>query len=439
MRSFSIAGKLLVALALNATVLFAQSTFGSFVGTVRDPSGAAVAACKITVLNTATSATRTALTESNGDYNVVNLEPGPYEISMETPGFQRELFKNLELDARQTIRVNGKLIVATQSNTVSVEAVSEAPINTEGSSIAESKLGRELNDLPVAIASRAQGSTSAFTTLTTQPGVEIDNSGNLSVAGSKPSMLSVTIDGISSMSPRNSSPIAELFPSFDTIAEIRVSEINNSAEYGGVSDITTISKSGTNAFHGGVYENNQNTDFNARNTFSATVPKLDLNDFGGFIGGPVWIPKLYKGKDRTFFFASYEGLRLPSQQVLVESVPSLALRNGDLSAYSTPVLDPATGAPFPGNQIPASRITPLAAAAFKESVSLAKRWWSQRNREQLRHELWHTCHQRSGRRPRRSEDHDQSIRICSFQLQSKGGPIDPDRLGASWAFCQAGK
>ena len=225
--------------------------------------------------------------------------------------------------------------------------------------------GGELNDLPVAIASRASGSTSAFTTLTTQPGVEIDNSGNLSVAGSKPSMLSVSIDGISSMSPRNSSPISELFPSFDTIAEIRVSEINNSAEYGGVSDITTISKSGTNAYHGGAYENNQNTDFNARNTFSATVPKLDLNDFGVFLGGPVFLPKLYKGKDRTFFFASYEGLRLPSQQVLVENVPSLQLRSGDLSAYPGAILDPTTGAPFPGNQIPASRIAPLSAAALK--------------------------------------------------------------------------
>jgi len=194
--------------------------------------------------------------------------------------------------------------------------------------------------------------------------VEIDNNGNLSVAGSKPSMLSVSIDGISSMSPRNSSPISELFPSFDTIAEIRVSEINNSAEFGGVSDITTISTSGTNVFHGGAYENNQNTDFNARNTFSATVPKLDLNDFGVFLGGPVWIPKLYKGKDRTFFFASYEGLRLPSQQVLVESVPSLQMRSGNLSAYSAPVLDPGTGAPFPGSQIPASRISPLSAAAL---------------------------------------------------------------------------
>ncbi|MCU1263276.1 MAG: hypothetical protein JWO80_6161, partial [Bryobacterales bacterium] len=220
-------------------VALAQSTFGSFVGTVRDPSGSLVAACKITAFNPATAASRTTVTDSNGGYNLVNLEPGTYQITMESPGFQRQIYNNLELDSRQTIRVNGVLLLATQADTVNVSAVGEAPINTEVSNIAESKLGRELNDLPVAIGSRAAGSTSAFSTLTTQPGVEIDNNGNLSVAGSKPSMLSITIDGISSMSPRNSAPISELFPSFDGIAEIRVSEINNSAEFGGISDITT--------------------------------------------------------------------------------------------------------------------------------------------------------------------------------------------------------
>lgn len=169
----------------------------------------------------------------------------------------------------------------------------------------------------------------------------------------------MNIDGISSMSARNASPIAELFPSFDGIAEIRVSEINNTAEFGGVADITTISKSESNTFHGGVYENNQNTAYDARNTFSATVPKLDMNDFGGFLGGPVMFPRPDNGWDKTFFFVTYEGLRL------VESVPSVPLRNGDLSAYTKPVLDPSTGAPFVGNQIPQSRIAPLSQAVLK--------------------------------------------------------------------------
>jgi hypothetical protein len=295
---------------------------------------------------------------------VVNLEPGDYEITMEAPGFQKLARQNLQLLSRQTVRVDGAMALATQAQAVEVAVQAEAPINTEVSNIAETKLGRELIDLPVALGSRAQGSTSAFSTLTTQPGVEIDNNNNISIAGSNLDMLSMSIDGISTMSPRNSAPIAELFPSFDGIAEIRVSEINNSAEFGGISDVTTISKGGSNQYHGSIFENHQNSAFAARDTFSPTVPKLIMNDFGASFGGPISIPRLYTGKDRSFFFMDYEGLRLPRQRVLVESVPSLPLRNGDLSAYSGQVKD-LSGTPFAGNQIPASRIDPVSAGVLK--------------------------------------------------------------------------
>jgi hypothetical protein len=290
----------------------AQSTFGEFLGTVKDPSGAVVSGCAVTVKNLGTSTTRTATTDSSGSYTVVNLEPGNYEVVMEMQGFQKATHTNVQLLSRQTVRVDGAMALASQAQTVEVNVQAEAPINTEVSNIAETKLGRELIDLPVALGSRANGSTSAFATLTTQPGVEIDNTGGISVAGSKPSMLSMSIDGISTMSPRNSAPIAELFPSFDGIAEIRVSEVNNTAEFSGISDITTVSRGGSNQYHGGAFENHQNSAFAARNTFSATVPKLIMNDFGAFFGGPISIPRLYSGKDRTFFFATYESLRLPS-------------------------------------------------------------------------------------------------------------------------------
>ena len=343
----------------------AQSTFGSFVGTVKDPGGSVVAGCSVVVKNTGTAAVRKVTTSSTGDYTAPNLEPGTYEISIQMAGFQKTVYDNLPLQARQIVRVDGQLQLGAQSQIVEVSAAHEAPINTETSNIAETKLGRELIDLPVGIASRAAGSTSAITTLTTQPGVEIDNSGNISVAGAKASMLSVSIDGISTMSPRSTAPIAELFPAFDGIAEIRVSEINNTAEFGGISDITTISKGGTNNVHGGVFENHQNSALAARNTFSATVPKLIMNDFGAFFGGPVYIPKLYNGKNKTFFFVTFEGLRLPRETVLVQSVPSLALRSGDLSAYLPKVIKDLNGVPFPGNQIPPSAISPLSLAALK--------------------------------------------------------------------------
>src|SRR5437667_5933687 len=296
---------------LTLSVAHGQSTFGTILGTVRDQSGAVIAGCVITVENTGTSLRRSTLADENGSYTVPNLEPGTYKVTMAIPGFQIAEYTNIQLQARQTIRIDGQMIVASQTETVSVTAEAAPVINTEVSNIAETKTGRELVDLPVAITARSTGSTSPLSTLTSQPGVQTDASGNISVVGTKPSMLSTSIDGISSIGPRTSAPLAELFPSFDSIAEIRVSEVNNTAEFGGVSDITTISKSGTNQFHGGAYENLENTAMNARNPFSATVPKLNMNDFGGFAGGPVSFPRLYQGKDRTFFLIAYEGLRLP--------------------------------------------------------------------------------------------------------------------------------
>jgi hypothetical protein len=346
---------------------WAQSTFGEFTGTVHDPGGSVIPLCVVKATNVGTSAVRSVVTDSSGGYTLLNMEPGEYELSFEATGFQVTKVAGLILQARQDIRQDARLGLATQSQVVNVSEAAEAPINTEVSNIAETKVGRELTDLPVAIYSRSTGSTSAITTLTTQPGVETDASGNLSVAGNKPAMLTSSLDGISTISPKGAAPITELFPSFDGIAEIRVSEINNTAEFGGVSDITTISKSGSNSYHGGVYENLQNSYLNARNTFAATVPKLILNDYGGFLGGPVRVPKLYNGKDKTFFFMSYEGLQRPNQSIIIDSVPTAAMRTGDLSAYlpKTVVKNPfSSGAPFPNNQIPASLISPLSAAVL---------------------------------------------------------------------------
>jgi hypothetical protein len=356
-KRFRISGFLLGTLAFimpGSDRAIAQSTFGTILGTVRDASGAVISKSVVTVDNTGTSAHRAALTDSSGDYSVPNLEPGIYKVTIQAPGFQ-PFIHDVELTARETVRSDAQMAVAGQTQSVSVEAGGAPVVNTEVSNIAETKTGRELVDLPIAIATRASGSTSPISTLTTQPGVQTDASGNISVAGTKPTMLSVSIDGISSTG--RSGPLTEMFPSFNSIAEIRVSEINNSAEYGGVSDITTISKSGSNTYHGGAFENIQNSDMNARNLFATTKPVVKLNDFGAFGGGKIW-------KDRTFFFASYEGLRLPKQTTLTESVPSLALRAGNLSSYSTPVYEPGTGVPYPGNIIPQSVISPVAANAL---------------------------------------------------------------------------
>jgi carboxypeptidase family protein len=344
---------------LFCTSAFAQSTYGTILGTVKDPGGSVVVGAQILLTNQGTSAQRTAVTDGSGNYVLPNLEQGTYELTIQATGFQEIRDTSLILQARETMRVDGALKVAGQSQSVTVEAGAATVLDTDVSNLAETKTSIELIDLPVALTSRSTGSTSPMTTLTTQPGVQTDQSGNISVGGTTPSMLSMTLDGLSTMGTRAGAPLTELFPSFNGIEEIRVSEFNNSAEYGGISDIATVSKSGSNTYHGGFYDNWQNRDITAKNTFSLVKPALNMNDFGAYAGGPLSIPRLYNGHDRTFFFGSYEGLRLPSTTTVVESVPSLALRSGNLSAYSGQIYNPYTGAAYVNNQIPANQITPV--------------------------------------------------------------------------------
>ena len=322
---------------------YGQSTFGYVLGTVKDPSGSLVPTAKVTLIIAVTSSQRSTITKADGAYEFVSVEAGMYKITIEAPGFQITESQTFTLDARATGRLDMDLKVASQATSVNVEAVSI--VQTDASNVSETKGSLELTNLPVAITTRSQGSTSAFSTLTAQPGVQIDNNNNIIVAGATPSQISLTVDGISSVGPGSLGALAELFPSFNSIEEIKISESLNPAEFGGVADVTTVSKSGTNEFHGGLFENVQNTDFNAADTFSHVVTPVKLNNFGVYIGGPVIFPKLYNGRNRTFFFGSYEVLRLPKSFQFIESVPSVAMRSGDLTAYD-------------GTVIPKSQINP---------------------------------------------------------------------------------
>jgi hypothetical protein len=311
----------------------AQSTFGSIVGTVTDPTGAVVPRAQVELTNTGTTAKHTATTDASGNYAFNNIDVGSYSLTIKAAGFETESVPEVVLTARETRRVDAALKTGAESQTVEVIGQLENVITTDVSNLAVTKTGDELVDLPVAIYSRSTGSTSPISTLTTEAGVQTDDSGNLEVMGTTPALLSVTVDGISSVGVEYSGPVNEMFPSFNSIEEIRVSESNNNAEFSGVADITTVSKAGTNKYHGGVFENNENSVYNANDPFALSKPKIIMNDFGGTMGGPLSIPRLYNGKDTTFFFASYEGLRLPRETPIVASVPSIQMRNGNLTSY----------------------------------------------------------------------------------------------------------
>ena len=323
----------LVLAATSSTL--AQSTFGTILGVVQDSSGAVVAGATVTLTNTGTTAQRTAITDSAGEFTFSNIDVGTYSVSAAAAGFEKFNQPNIVLTARETRRIEAKLQPGAENQTMTVTAQAENVIQTEVSNLAETKLGEELTNLPVAIYSRSTGSTSPIDTLTTEAGVQTDDSGNLSIMGAPAPLLSVTVDGISSVGVEYSGPINEMFPSFNSIEEIQISESNNNAEFSGVADITTVSKAGTNQYHGGIFENLENTAFNAGDPFTGQTPKIIMNDFGATLGGPVKIPHLYNGRDKTFFFISYEGLRLPRETPIISTVPTDAMRAGNIQGYLT--------------------------------------------------------------------------------------------------------
>ena len=310
---------------ISSTPAIAQSTFGAVIGTVSDTSGAVVKGASVTLVNVGTSAHKEMVTDENGSFSFINLEAGKYSLTVQAPSFQKVEITDLQLQARETKRVNANLKAGATSETVDVQGGAIGVIATDVSNVEANRTGQELVDLPVAIYSRSTGSTSPISTLTTQPGVQTDGN-TLVIAGTTSALTAVTLDGISTMNIEYAGPINELFPSFNSISEMKVSGSNNNAEFSGVADVTTTSKAGTNALHGGVFENYEGAALDAGNPFALTKPSLVMNDFGGFLGGPIL-------RNKTFFFSSYEGLRLPRQTPMITSVPSAAMRNGDLSSY----------------------------------------------------------------------------------------------------------
>ena len=294
LRFFSL---LLVLMAgMQPGLVLAQSTFGNFVGTVTDAAGAAIPNATVTLVNMGTAQQRTVMTNGSGEYAFNIIDAGTYKVIVDSKGFTKSETSNLVLLARESKRVDAVLAVGSDVQTVEVQGASEGVITTETSQLASTETGEELTSLPVAVFSHSNGTTSPISTLTeTNPGVQTDDSGDLVIAGATPALTSVTLDGIQSVSVESSAPLNELFPSFNSISEIRVSETNNNAEYSGVADITTTSRAGTNTFHGGIFENHENTALNAGDPFTGGKPKIIMNNFGGFVGGPVRVPHLYNG------------------------------------------------------------------------------------------------------------------------------------------------
>lgn len=348
---------MLALLLASAVRLPAQSTYGSIIGTVKDNSGAAIPNAEVKLTDLDENNSRVARSDGNGDYQFLNALPAHYNLEVSNSGFETFAANGLLLIARQTLRVDATLQIGQTTQSVTVEGSSVGVITTDTPAISASL---NPNNFPVNV--RANGNTSPYLFIQAMPGVQPDEGGNYSIQGGLPSQTQYSVDGISVTNVGGNSPLTNAFPSTETIAEIKVQGVGNNAEYGQVGDVTTISKSGTNTFHGDTFWYTQNAALNAVHFGDISKPKLIANDYGASAGGPVIIPKLYNGKDKTFFFGTYEGFRYPKETPIQNTVPTQAMRNGDFSAElagtGESIHDPS-GNPYPNNTIPASQINPI--------------------------------------------------------------------------------
>ena len=341
-----------------ATAVDAQSTFGVILGTIKDQTGAVVSGASVRLTNSGEGTTREGKTNDKGDYEFVNVKAGNYVVAVTNSGFRASTLSGLTLDARQTLRVDATLQVGEVSQQVEVTSTAGV-IATDSPVIASTLTAEKVLNLPANVRG---GSTSPYGLITTLPGVQADNGGGYSIQGGLPAQSESSVDGISITAVTGNSPNRNLFPSIESIAELKVQGVGNNAEYGAPGDVATITKSGGNDFHGSGFWYHQNKALDARSFGQAVLPSKISNVFGATISGPLIIPKVYNGKNRTFGLFTWESLRLPRQVTIQNTVPTTKMRNGDFSDEGIAVKDPYTFIPFPNNIIPPSQFNAVAKA-----------------------------------------------------------------------------
>jgi hypothetical protein len=332
----------------------AQSTFGTILGTVEDAQGAVIPEAQITAHSLDENDEHTTTSGSSGDFVFENLKAGHYKITIHKEGFTDSVVSSATLVARQELRLPITLTVATGSTTVEVSAGGNQ-INTENGTINDTISNVDISQLPM---NTRSVSSSPLAALAASPEVTRDSEGNIAVGGDTSSQTGFSVDGISTANIRYNGALADTYPSLESIDEMKVTAFDNNAEFAQMGDVTFTTKSGTNSLHGSGFEYFQNADMDATVlNFPVKAPRT-FNTFGGSLGGPVTIPKLYNGRDKTYFFADYEGNRKTQsypEELIVPSAQDWAGNLNDLVQFvnkGDPVINPFTGAAYANNTIP---------------------------------------------------------------------------------------
>jgi hypothetical protein len=385
----------LVCLCCLSCAAFAQSERGTITGVIRDSSGAAVPGATVTVTETATNVATTLSTNGTGEYTVPSLAAGTYSVRVEKEGFRPLQEKGLTLNAATTIRADATLQIGTSTQEVEVQA-SAVQLHTEDAKSSTTISNTLVNNLPLVVGGAVRSPFDLATLTPESKNLGGDN--GFSLGGGQAASYGTTLDGVSANTTRalSKSWVGSNSPSVEAITEFTVDTNGFKAEYGHAAGgvMTFVSKSGTNQFHGSAYEYLRNNDFDSNNFFNNAagrnadgslkkpVPIYKQNDFGFTAGGPVWIPKIYHGKDKTFFFFSYEGFRNRNgANGYSTTVPTPEMYNGDFSNWvdskgkQIPIFDPTsqvtnpdgtvTRPQFAGNKIPQSLFSPAAVKALQ--------------------------------------------------------------------------
>lgn len=359
---------------------WSQSGVGSIQGVVRDRTGAVIVGAEIQVTKPATNESYQAVTNSQGIYTVPALFQGRYVVTIAAQGMS-SWRTSVSLQVGQTVRIDATMEVATVSGQVTVTGDQTTLLNTENATQDTVVERQRIEQMPL-----NGRSIAGLITLTT-PGYEGGSSNQPRVNGLNWGAFSWVMDG-ANIDYRDGGGLDNVAPDPDSIQEVRVETSNSSAKFDRPGTAILATRSGTNAIHGSLFETNRDNSYgiarNRQDSTSARAPKYIRNEFGGSVGGPVYLPyfspkpELYRGKDKSFFFVAWERLELSQNTSSLYYVPTDAMRTGDFSgltnsqnilntiydSLSTSPTKPWTRQPFPGNKIPVSRISPLAKALY---------------------------------------------------------------------------
>jgi hypothetical protein len=295
---------------------------------VQDASGAVIPGALVTLRSLDENFDRKVTTNDSGDFVVENLKAGHYRLTVHHEGLSDAVVSSVVLEARQDLRIPFILKIATASTVVEVSD-SAVQINTENGTLSDSLENQQITELPL---NNRATTTSPLGSLALSPNVQQDSSGNIALGGASSAMVNFSVDGISTANVRQNGALQDAYPSQEGISAVKITSFNNSAEFSQVGDVTFTTKSGTSQYHGSLFEYLQNDALDADPYgFNGKAPK-HFNTFGGSLGGPLSIPHLYDGKDKTFFFLDYEGNRRSTALAEQFLVPTQAERSGNLIA-----------------------------------------------------------------------------------------------------------